>query len=839
MEALKDAAIALAPYAGSPDEALKLELERAQAAAKAASERLSTFLETTTDCVFTLDRQWRFTYLNIRAIEEIAGGRDLVGVHVSTAFEGLSQTPFWQHFSQVMWDRVPRTAEGYFDPLKAWFEVHVTATDDGVVAFFRNITRRKEAEKERRLNSERWQTMLDAVPQMVWSMEPDGTEYFNRRWSEFVGAEVGGENGVPRIELVHPHDRASAQATWQASFATGQPYEASYRLIHRSGEYRWLLSRAEALPDDEGNLIRWVGSCTDVHEQVLAKQRLQRADALNRSIIEASPDCISLLDTEGTVQFMNEAALRALGSDGAKRALGSPWGASFPASVRGPARMAVEQARHGRVGHFSASQPTSDAQKWWDVVVAPVRADGDETTGLVAIARDITHQKSAEDRVRWAADHDALTALPNRSMFQRRLDQLILRAEQTGSKLTVLMLDLDDFKRTNDALGHDAGDALLTSFAQRLRQAVRADDLVARLGGDEFAIVLNDVWALDEIEAAVASIFDHMREPCIFDGKLLDIRTSIGASTYPEHGSRRPDLLKSADIALYVAKAGGRGVLRVFEPQMRAEAQGRISMLAMAKDALDHQRVVSFYQPKVDLRSKRLNGFEALLRWKHPSRGLQSPSAISAAFEDVTLAAEISDRMIDTVISDMRGWLDAGVEFQHVSINAAAAEFRRGDFANRLLERLHRADVPPRCVQLEVTETVFVGRGGEYVERALKTLSAAGIEIALDDFGTGFASLSHLKLFPVNVLKIDRSFVKNISADEDDAAIVRAVVSLGRTLGIEVVAEGIETSEQEAFLKRFRCHVGQGYLFGKPAPAAQVPQMVEHWKIPAENPIGR
>lgn len=834
---MRAGATAYSPDGNTPEEALKLELQRAQAAAKVASERLSTFLETTTDCVFTLDRQWRFTYLNCRAINEIAGGRDLIGVHVSKAFEGLSRTPFWHHFSQVMWDRLPRTAEGYFDPLDAWFEVHVTGSDDGIVAFFRNISQRKEAEKERRRTLERWQTMLDAVPQMVWSIEPDGTEYFNKRWSEFVGAQVGGNTGIPRIDLVHPDDRASAYATWQSSFTSGQPYEASYRLRHASGEFRWLLSRADALRDDEGNVLRWVGSCTDIHEHVLAKQALQRTEALNRSIIEATPDCISLLDRHGNVQFMNPAALVALGPDSAKMVLGSPWGASFPQSVRGPARVAVEQAQHGRVGHFSACQPASGGQRWWDVVVAPICAEGDETTGLVAIARDITNQKSAEERARWTADHDALTGLPNRTLFQRQLDQMIIQRKEAGGELTILMLDLDDFKRTNDALGHDAGDAVLISFAERLRESVRTDDLIARLGGDEFAIVLNGVAAADEIEAAVAPIFAQMKEPCIFDGKLLDIRTSVGASIYPKHGETRADLLKSADVALYVAKAGGRGVLRVFEPQMRAEAQNRMSMLAIAKDALDHQRVIPFYQPKIDLRSKRLDGFEALLRWRHPTRGLQPPSAISAAFEDINLAAEISDRMVEAVIADIRVWLDEGVDFQHVAINASAAEFRRGDFADRLLDRLHKSNTPTHCVQLEVTETVFVGRGGEHVERALQTLSSAGIRIALDDFGTGYASLSHLKQFPVDVLKIDRSFVKNISGDKDDAAIVRGVVSLGRSLGIKIVAEGIETVEQEAFLKRFRCHVGQGYLFGKPGPAAQVPPTVGRWKLAPTTPL--
>jgi EAL domain-containing protein (putative c-di-GMP-specific phosphodiesterase class I) len=218
-----------------------------------------------------------------------------------------------------------------------------------------------------------------------------------------------------------------------------------------------------------------------------------------------------------------------------------------------------------------------------------------------------------------------------------------------------------------------------------------------------------------------------------------------------------------------------------------------------------------------------LDGFEALLRWQHPTRGLQGPDTIAAAFEDATLAAEISDRMIDCVIRDMRGWQDKGVRFEHVAVNAAAAEFKRGDFAERVLERLHRAHLSPRCLQIEVTETVFLGRGAEHVEEALRLLASEGVQVALDDFGTGYASLSHLNHFPVGVIKIDRSFIKNLEASAHDAAIVRAVINLGRSLGIKIVAEGVETAAQAALLRRYRCHSGQGYLFGKAEAAATVP----------------
>jgi len=283
--------------------------------------------------------------------------------------------------------------------------------------------------------------------------------------------------------------------------------------------------------------------------------------------------------------------------------------------------------------------------------------------------------------------------------------------------------------------------------------------------------------------------------------------------------------MKSADMALYAAKAAGRGTLRLYRGEMRLELQKRTSMLRVARDALKRGNVRPYYQPKVELRTGRAVGFEALMRWKHPTRGIQEPASVSAAFEDLSVAALISDRMIAAVIEDIVRWRDHGIDFGHVAVNAAAAEFRRGDFAERLLERLAEAGIPPACFQLEVTESVFVGRGAEYVERALRVLNAEGIAIALDDFGTGFASLSHLKQFPVDIVKIDRSFVRGLEDDPGDAAIVDAVTGLGRRLGKTIVAEGIESPHQHALLQALGCDQGQGYYYGRPAPAGQVPAL--------------
>jgi diguanylate cyclase (GGDEF)-like protein len=392
--------------------------------------------------------------------------------------------------------------------------------------------------------------------------------------------------------------------------------------------------------------------------------------------------------------------------------------------------------------------------------------------------------------------------------------------------LAVVFVDLDDFKQVNDTLGHDAGDALLRSFALRLEALAWQNTLIARLGGDEFAVLIEGIESQGEVEARAEAILAQLREPFVHAGRIIDGHATIGAALFPAHGDCPAELLKSADIALYVAKAEGRGTATVFKASHRDELQQRLSMLSLARSAVREDRIVPFYQPKVMLNEGNIYGFEALLRWNHPGAGMQLPATITAAFDDLDIAAAISDSIIDRVVLDMRSWLDRGLEFGHVAVNAAAAEFRRDDFAERILERLEKHGIPPQHFQLEVTETVFLGRGAEYVDHALKLLSSAGVGIALDDFGTGYASLRHLKQFPVDVIKIDQSFVRDMDSDPEDAAIIQAVLNLGRSLKIAVVAEGIETTEQERRLKAFGCRYGQGFLYSQAVPARSVPGLL-------------
>ena len=446
---------------------------------------------------------------------------------------------------------------------------------------------------------------------------------------------------------------------------------------------------------------------------------------------------------------------------------------------------------------------------------------------LVAIARDITQRREAEEKLRRAATHDALTGLPNRACFQDRLTRAVAGDHLDGGRLGLLLLDVDDFKQVNDSLGHDAGDALLKSIALRLDVASVRPTAIARLGGDEFAVLLENIEDEAELSAHGQAILRRMKEPLVHAGRVLDCQVTIGAAIFPDHGRTPDELLKNADIALYIAKASGRGALTTFEHKHRDGLRERAAMVSVARSAAKDERIVPFYQPKLALRDRTIHGFEALLRWHHPTKGIQFPATIAAAFDDLEVASAISRSMIDTVIADMRGWLEKGHAFGHVAVNAAAADFRSDRFAESVLDRLHAARIPTKRFQLEVTETVFLGQGAYAVERALKLLDNEGVRIALDDFGTGYASLRHLKQYPVHVIKIDQGFVQGMDANAEDAAITSAVINLGKSLGIDVVAEGIETASQEARLQELGCEYGQGFLYSRAVPAAAVPSLLQ------------
>ena len=695
-------------------------------------------------------------------------------------------------------------------------------------------TERKLAEQELLASEEHMQMVQRAAHIGTYRTDMNMVSVCSKQFYRNLGLD---EN-TPKLSeqdyaaLIHPEDRARAAAQGRAAMAsTTQTLENEFRIVRAdNGEVRWMFNRTRYLRDAEGRMVGAIGAHMDITDRKRAEEAARAGEALNLSIIEASADCIALLDVDGRVTFMNGHALAAAGAQTLAALAGRPWARCWPAPVRAALAEAIEAARSGGIGRFTGSTRTAEgAETWWDVAITPVQGETGRPGALLAISRDVTEQKRTVERVRWAAGHDAMTGLPNRRVFHEQLQETLAEAKDSGGRVGLLILDIDHFKEVNDDRGHDCGDALLRVFAERLRLAVRSTDTVARLGGDEFAVILRDLRGPDELAAIVSPILERIQLPFSHLGRSLDCRASVGASLYPDQGETPDELMKNADLALYVAKLSHRGTVTIFSADMRAEMQNRISMLNLARDAIRQGLIVPYYQPKINLCTGRIAGFEALLRWRHRSLGMQAPATIAEAFGDMKLASQIAERMQTSVFADMRRWLDQGLDFRHVAINTSGAEFRRDDFAEQLLARLQRAEVPPERLEVEITEkTAFLGKNSEHVVRALEVLRKHRVRVALDDFGTGFSSLSHLKDLPVDVLKIDQSFVRDIAGtpDSDDAAIVLAVLNLGRSLKIEVVAEGIEHQSQADFLRANGCDTGQGFLFGKAVPAAEVPALI-------------
>ncbi|QZH75357.1 MAG: EAL domain-containing protein [Erythrobacter sp.] len=437
-------------------------------------------------------------------------------------------------------------------------------------------------------------------------------------------------------------------------------------------------------------------------------------------------------------------------------------------------------------------------------------------------------QSALSKRLRHVAEHDELTGLPNRGLFQKRLADAIRKADQDESRVALMMVDVDHFKQINDSLGHDVGDALLRSFARRLRSTVRKSDTVARLGGDEFGILLGEFSREEEVTEIVQSLINRLHEPITHRGRLVECRASIGIAIYPDHSDTAEGLTKCSDLALGEAKQS-RGCAETFRRDMTEEFELETQKLSVARRALAEENVIAHYQPKIDLNSGTLVGFEALARCRSSERTPMLPESFLPAFENRELAVEISRQMVARVLDDVCGWVSRGIKFGHVAINTGAADFLSDDFAESLLAQIERRGLNPSVIEVEITEGVFLGRGSHHVARALSLLSQAGVRIALDDFGTGYASLTHLREFRVDVLKVDRTFVAGIGKNPDDTAIVRALIGLGNSLGIETVGEGIETNEQAAFMRTHGCDVGQGYLFSPAEPRARVPLLVSQF----------
>jgi diguanylate cyclase (GGDEF)-like protein/PAS domain S-box-containing protein len=542
-------------------------------------------------------------------------------------------------------------------------------------------------------------------------------------------------------------------------------------------------------------------------------------------------DAVLSTDLAGYVTYLNAAAERMTGwtrQDAAGRLLAEVFhivDGDTREPVANPLALAVQENRTvgltpncvliRRDGHEAAIEDSA----------APIHDRRGRVTGAVIVFHDVSVTRAMSLQMSHLAHHDALTDLPNRLLLNDRLAQAIELGRRHRRPLAVLFMDLDRFKHINDSLGHVLGDQLLRSVAERLTLCVRSSDTVSRQGGDEFVLVLTEMDQASHATISAKKVLDAVAEPHHIAGRELHLTASIGVSVYPDDGRDAETLMKNADLAMYHAKEHGRGRYEFFQPDMNVGAVERQLLEEGLRRALDRQELVLHYQPKIDLERGVMVGAEALLRWHHPDRGLLQPTQFVPIAEDSGLIVPIGQWVLREACQQAQAWQDAGLRPIPVAVNVSAVEFRSTGFLEGVRRILEQTRLEPRYLELEVTESVLLAHGGSTMS-LLRNLKTLGVGLALDDFGTGYSNLSYLKEFQLDALKVDESFVRGITEDVNGAAIVCAVITMGKSLNQRVIAEGIETAEQLAFLRAQHCHEGQGFYFNRPLTADEFAKLL-------------
>jgi diguanylate cyclase (GGDEF)-like protein/PAS domain S-box-containing protein len=537
-------------------------------------------------------------------------------------------------------------------------------------------------------------------------------------------------------------------------------------------------------------------------------------------------DAVACTDISGNITFLNIVASRMTGWS-AHEAAGRPFAELFrilDATSRNvipnPMEMAVVHNRHVHLPPNSILVRRDGSEIPIEDSVAPIHDREGQAMGAVLVFRDVSETRAMALKLTHSAQHDFLTGLPNRMLLNDRVGQAIAFAVRHAQRVGVLFLDLDGFKHINDSLGHAIGDKLLQSIATNLVDCVRSSDTVSRQGGDEFVVLISEVNELSDAAFAARRLLKAVARPHSIDQHDLHVTTSIGVSVYPDDGLDAETLIKNADTAMYQAKENGRQSYRFFKPAMNVRAVERQFIEESLRRALEHDEFALHYQPKVDLKTGEICGAEALLRWTHPVRGAIAPSEFIPVAEDSGLIVPIGNWVLRQACRQARAWRDAAVPLPTMAVNISAMEFRNENFLEGVFLILDETGLDPRSLELELTESVLM-KHVDTTETILNALKAAGVQLAIDDFGTGYSSLSYLRKFPIDTLKIDQSFIRQITTAPDQTTIVTAVISMGRSLNLRVVAEGLETREELAFLQAHHCDQAQGYYFSRPVPPEQ------------------
>ena len=728
----------------------------------------------------------------------------------------------------------PRSTAGEMEALSALatdcvFENQLQRLAPSVARATREAAERRErrqAEAALKVSEQRLQLALDAGEVTVWEYDlVSGEVRFSRQLGPMLGyteAEVS-----PRIEawigLTHPDDLANVKAAMVRHFrGESASIDIEYRIRASDGDWRWLHTVGRVVDRDAtGRATALTGTHRDVTERRQSDQQLR----LLQLAMDAATNAILIADArkpDHPIVHVNRAFERMTGYTSAE-VLGRNCRFLQGSDRDQPPLDHVRTAlASGNEASVVVRNYRKDGTLFWNSLqVSPVRNGAGEVTHFVGIQSDVTELKNYQDQLEYRASHDALTGLLNRSALHDTVSRLIAHAKRAEKRFVVLYLDLDRFKVVNDSLGHASGDQLLICVADRLKACVRESDIVARLGGDEFAVVLADTPRAVSAASVAQKILHAIEQPVTILTHAVVTSTSIGACVYPDDGLDAESLLKNADSAMYRAKQSGRRRVCFYTDDLNRMANERLSLESALRRSLSRNEFELHYQPRVAIDSSRITSVEALVRWRQPPDELILPGRFIPLAEETGLIVPLGLWVLRTACMQMRQWRDDGYDALRMAVNVSARQLHEPDFVGTVGGILAECGLSPDHLELEITESVAMN-DPEEMRGLLASLSDLGVSLSIDDFGTGQSSLAYLKRFPIDYLKIDQSFVQGICTDANDESIVRSIIALGKNLKLVVIAEGVETEEQRAFLEAAACDEMQGYLCSRPKPAHEL-----------------